>query len=114
MKNIKLFESFNSNPIDLEKLKRYALGIEICCAGEYGDVFYNESTNHIFVNLGDSNPFDTSSLEWYIKGAVSVNYDAEKLIKITIDNECAPNTKKEPGCKKYNSKINEFKDWKNW
>ena len=56
-------EGVNSNPINLDKLKEYAKGIGVCCAGEYGDVYYNEGQNHVFVCLGDSHPFDEEYLE---------------------------------------------------
>lgn len=49
-------ENIKENPIDIDKLKKYSMGISICCAGEYGMVFYKESENHIFICLGDSNP----------------------------------------------------------
>lgn len=111
IKELTLNESVTKNPIDLKKLKLYSNGIEICCNGEYGDVFYNEEENHIFVNLGDSSPFDDSYLEEYMKDAISKDYDSSKEIKITIENECGPS---DDGWKKYNSKKDEFIDWNGW
>jgi hypothetical protein len=112
MERIKLFENFEAkNPIDVEKLKRYSLGISICCAGEYGDVFYNEKENHIFVNLGDSNPFDDGYLEQYIKDAISKDYNSQKEIKVTIENECGPSGE---GWKIYKYNKDEFVDWNGW
>lgn len=116
MKNLKIYENFNSNPIDLDKLKRYAYAIAILCNGEYGDVFYNETTNHIFVNLGDSNPFDDKYLEEYLKDAVTKSYDDSKKIKVTIDNECGPNTNEEGWIRFTFKKGGEAisHEWKGW
>jgi len=86
-------ESLNeskSSPVDRKKLAEYAKGIAICCAGEYGDVFYNESEQHIFVCLGDSNPFDDDNLASYIKEAVIENYRDFEKVQVTIENECTP------------------------
>lgn len=80
-----------SSVIDIDKLLQYALGIMICCNGEYGEVYFNPDENHIYICLGDSNPFD-NQLEEYIKEAVSKgDYKNEDSIKITIENECYPN-----------------------
>ncbi len=105
----RLNETLETNPINLDKLKKYALGISLCCAGEYGITFYKESENHIFICLGDSNPFDDSMLKEYILDSVEKDYSYRKQIKITIENECYA-----PGddWKKYDPKSNEFKEWK--
>jgi hypothetical protein len=78
------------NPIDIQKLKEYSKAIGIICNGEYGNVYYNESENHIFVCLGDSNPFDEKYLEQFIKDAVAKKWDVQNKIKVTIENECSP------------------------
>jgi len=96
----RLNETLETNPIDLDKLKRYSLAINTCCNGEYGEVYYNEKNNHVFVCLGDSSPFDREDLQHYMQEAIAINWEAQKKIKITIDNECGPNTEKEPGWKK--------------
>ena len=87
-----LNEEKKFNPISLDKLIRYALGITICCAGEYGQVYYNEEDAHVFIVLGDANPFDESMLKnEFIKRAIrKKDYDDEKRIKITIENERGP------------------------
>jgi hypothetical protein len=90
-----LNEGKDNNPINYKKLVEYAKGIEICCTGEYGDVYYNESQNHIFVCLGDSNPFDDDSLSSFIKEAVVENYRDFDKVKVTIENECGPSSKEE-------------------
>ncbi len=77
--------------IDYKKLVKYANAISIICNGEYGITYYNKNENHVFICLGDSNPFDYKYLEWYIKGAISKNYKYEKFIKITIENKSIPN-----------------------
>jgi hypothetical protein len=59
--------------------------------GEYGEVFYNENENHIFVCLGDANPFDSSYLESFIKEAVAKDWKMQDQIKVTIEDECYPN-----------------------
>lgn len=73
-----------SQYIDADKLLRYALGIQICCDGEYGQVFYNPKENHVFVCLGD--------------------YDNEDKINVTIENECYPNIDDESGWLMFNGK----------
>lgn len=88
-------EGVNSNPINLDKLKEYAKGIGVCCAGEYGDVYYNEGQNHVFVCLGDSHPFDEEYLESFMKEYIKKDYDSMKQINITIENECGPSSKEE-------------------
>ena len=86
-----LNETNPSSLIDEKKLKEYADAIAILCNGEYGNVFYNESQNHVFVCLGDSNPFG-DQLEDYMKDAIAKDYNSQKHIKITIENESGPNT----------------------
>ena len=77
--------------IDYKKLVAYANAIGVLCHGEYGDVYYDESANHVYVCLGDSNPFDESMLIEYMTGAIRKgDYSSEKLIKITVENECSP------------------------
>ena len=103
MKAILVKESLNEGKkslINYKKLEEFAKGIEACCAGEYGDTFFNEEENHIFVCLGDSHPFDEKELESFIREAVTDNYDDYKLINVTIENECTPG--KENGWKKVN------------
>lgn len=106
----RLNESFDKSPINIEKLKRYALGILICCAGEYGDTFFREP-NEIFINLGDSSPFKDEDLEMYIKDAVSDSWDSSKEIKVTIENECGPSG---DGWKIYDPKSKDFVAWNGW
>lgn len=78
-------------PISMEKLKQYANAISVICNGEYGSVYYNPTQQHVYVCLGDSNPFDLESLMEYIRDAIKDNgwIDDEK-IKVTIENECMP------------------------
>jgi hypothetical protein len=86
-------ESLNEaskSPINYNKLVEYAKGIAICCAGEYGDVYYNEEKNEVFVNLGDSHPFEESYLENFMKEAICNGWENQKLVTITIENECGP------------------------
>ena len=83
------------NPVDIKKLKEYAKAIEILCNGEYGTVYYNEGQNHVFVNLGDANPFDTEHLNWFMKEAIAKNWKFQDQITITIENECGPKTTEE-------------------
>lgn len=104
MNKIKLFENFDTNPIDIEKLKKYSLAINTCCNGEYGEVYYNEKDNHVYVCLGDSSPFDCDSLENYMQEAIAKNWESSKRIKITIENESGPNTDSETGWKKLQKK----------
>jgi len=79
------------NAIDYKKLAAYANAIGVMCDGEYGDVFYDEAQNHVWICLGDSNPFDESMLIEYIKGAIRKgDYSSEKHIKITVEDECYP------------------------
>jgi len=84
-------EEMKSDVVDIEKLRRYAESIAICCAGEYGMTWFKPAENHIFVCIGDSSPFDYESLEWYMKEAVAKNgYDSESIIKVTVENEAEP------------------------
>jgi hypothetical protein len=76
--------------IDYEKLYQYAKAIEFCCAGEYGDTYLNISENHIWICLGDSNPFDIENLKRFIKEFIIKNYSDFDKIKITIKNESFP------------------------
>ena len=80
------------------------MAINRCCNGEYGDIYYNEKDNHVFVCLGDSSPFDSESLEYYMKDAIAVEYNRSEEIKITIEHECGPNTDKESGWKRLQKK----------
>ena len=111
--NFKTFvnESADKILIDIKALEEYSLGIAICCNGEYGDVYFNESQNHIFVCLGDSNPFDDSGLEEYIKEAVhSGDYTNAERIKVTIENEAHPPA--EDGWQIFDRKKNKFVECK--
>ena len=78
-------------PININKLTQYANAIAIICNGEYGSVYYNPKQQHVFICLGDSNPFDRESLMWTIRDAIkdSVWIDDDR-IKITIENESLP------------------------
>ena len=101
--NVPLDANPNS-PIDLNKLIRYSLGIVICCNGEYGQVFYNPLKEHIFVCLGDSNPYG-DQLEWYLYDAVRRDWDIhEGDFQITIENEATPNNEIEEGWYIFNDK----------
>ena len=95
MKKIKQYSDFLNEtalgPIDLKKLQHYAYAIAILCNGEYGDVYFNDKENSVFICLGDANPFDTSSLVEFMTDAIRAgDYSNNKLITITIDNECGP------------------------
>lgn len=109
MNNLKLFENFNSNPINIEKLKVVAISIMVICAGEYGETYYKESDNHVFMCVGDSNPFN-DRLEEFIKDVICNNYNDKKNVKITIENEVYPNG---DGWKKWDPRTKEFINWKN-
>jgi hypothetical protein len=90
---IRRFEHINESkakPIDEKKLIEYATGIEIVCNGEYGVTYYNEEENHIFICIGDSNPFDEEFLEMFIKEAIAKNWKDQDNIKIEIENEAMP------------------------
>lgn len=89
-----LNEGKNINPINYSKLLEYAKAISVLCNGEYGIVYYNEKQNHVFVCLGDSNPFH-EDLQEYMKDAISKDYNSSKDITITIENECGPNSNEE-------------------
>jgi len=92
------------NPIDIAKLERYALGIAYVCAGEYGITYYNEDANHVFICLGDSHPFETDDLYYFMFDAIRRNWEVkENDFKIEIGNECGPNSN-ETGWKKFNGK----------
>ena len=84
-----IFESKNK-PIDDKKLIEYATAIEVLCGGEYGITYYNEEENHIFICLGDSNPFDEEYLEMFMKEYVTKNWKDQDNIKIEIENEAMP------------------------
>ena len=87
----RVLEKKSNGPIDIEKLKIYSLGIAICCNGEYGQVYFNESENHVYVCLGDSNPFDEQSLIEYLKEAIHTgDYKTMEQIKVTVENEASP------------------------
>jgi hypothetical protein len=95
MKDVKKFEDFFLNEskdskthIDIDKLIKISEAIQVLCNGEYGDVYFKEDENKVFVCLGDSNPFDSEFLEEFIKEAIAKNYDND--IHIEIDNECYP------------------------
>jgi len=78
-------------PIDVDKLIKYAEAISLICDGEYGDTYYHEEDNNIFICLGDSNPFDTEFLEWIMRDAIKTSYDvSDDDIDIEIENECGP------------------------
>lgn len=100
----RLHESLENNPINIDKLKKYGIAINTCCNGEYGEIYYNENDNHVFVCLGDSSPFKDEDLEYYMKEAIAVDYKSQDKIKVTIENECGPNTEKETGWKKLQKK----------
>ena len=82
-------ELYNA-PINFALLEKYAHAIKILCNGEYGNVYFNNTDTHIFVCLGDSNPFDESNLEMHIKETVAKSYKDYDNIKVTIENECTP------------------------
>jgi len=94
-------ETTSKKLIDVEKLKEYAKGIAICCAGEYGVTFLNEEENHIYIMLGDSNPFDDSGLEMYIKEYICDDWKSQEKVKVTIECESYPSG---PGWKEFNGK----------
>ena len=90
LRNNRISSPYNESIcIDLDKLKKFAKGIEICCNGEYGVTYYNPKENHVYIMLGDSNPFN-DGFKYYILYAISKNSTSEKLIKITIEHECFP------------------------
>ena len=98
----------NRPPININKLKQYANAIKICCNGEYGQVFYNEKENKIFICLGDSSPFDYESLLYYMRDAIKdTMWVDDSQINITIENESYPNNESK-NWKLYDSRTNEF------
>lgn len=113
MKIRRLNENADTNPINKEKLIKYGIAINTCCNGEYGDIYYNEKDNHVFVCLGDSSPFDSESLKEYMKDAISSDWKLSEQIKVTIENECGPNSN-EKGWKKLQKRDNviDFFDFK--
>jgi len=77
-------------PIDIDKLLKYAEGIEVICNGEYGTTYYNEEENKIFICLGVSNPFD-DDLMWYMRDAIKSSWEVkDEEIEIEIENESSP------------------------
>jgi hypothetical protein len=77
-------------PVDMTKLIEYAQAIGTICAGEYGIIWYNQAEKHIFVCLGDSNPFNQDDLKEFILEAVSQDYNSRGLVQVTIENESEP------------------------
>ena len=105
---IKKFENFSLNeakkptpksPIDMEKLLKIAEAIEVICNGEYGNVYFNETENKVFVCLGDANPFDSEYLESFVQEAIAKNYKVEDEISVEVDMECSPSNQE--GWKRY-------------
>lgn len=84
------FINEEKNPIDLQKLNEYAQAITTVCAGEYGDVWFRAENNEVFINVGDSHPFDLESLRQFMLDAISKDWDSQKEITITIENEVGP------------------------
>jgi hypothetical protein len=81
----------NKPPINIDKLKRYAEAIGVICNGEYGNVYYNEKEQHVFVILGDSNSFDEEDLMWNMRDAIKeTHWVKDEEIKVTIENESGP------------------------
>jgi len=52
---------------------------------------YKEEENHVFVCLGNLNPFDLEYLEMYIKENITENWKNIDKVKVTIENEYYPN-----------------------
>lgn len=98
-----VFESASKKHINENKLIEAAKSIEFLCNGEYGYTYWHKENNHIFICLGDSNPFDDSYLEWYMKDIVCDDYSSQDHVKVEIDNECSPK-KDETGWYKFNGK----------
>jgi ferredoxin len=111
LKHIKEYQELNTNLIDIEKLKLYANAIAICCNGEYGEVFYNEKEQKVFVNLGDSTPFNPEDLMGYMQDAIASDFMNSDKVPIEIENECGPSGE---NWKKYNIQENEFIPWNGW
>lgn len=100
---IKESKKLNSNHIDIKKLESIANSIAVICNNEYGDVFFNESLDSVFVCLGDANPFDEDLDEW-LKDCISKDYKHRDSINIEVDMECGPNSNEEGWLKwDYNS-----------
>lgn len=89
--------------IDYKRLEEYANAVHVLCAGEYGDTFYNEEEQSIWICLGDANPFDEKYLEEFLKEYVIDNYDDRDSVKIIIENESNPNNE-DGNWKKINNK----------
>ncbi len=105
------FRNINENEeksfINYEKLLKLAESIKIICNGEYGDLYWDK-LNSIFICLGDSHPFDTDSLKYYILDNICDKYENQDKINIEIDHECYPGGDKTQF--KYNkNKFHEFK-----
>jgi hypothetical protein len=90
IQSISIFETEKAGHVDMKKLEQYALGIELCCNGEYGAVFFNKDTEAVFVCLGDSHPFDESYLKEFMTDAIKKSYDDYDKIDIQIENETYP------------------------
>lgn len=87
----KVFESKSNSVIVEKELINLALGIELVCNGEYGTTYWHKEDNHIFVCLGDSNPF-SDDFEMYVKDWCGlVDWKDHDKVKVTIENECGPN-----------------------
>lgn len=69
-----------------------AKSIAFLCNGEYGTTYWNKSANKIFINVGDSNPFDIDYLKAFVKEILVDNYTDQKYVEVDIDNECGPPT----------------------
>ena len=78
------------SPIDMKKLTKLAEAIAVLSSGEYGVVYFNEKENSIFIMLGDSNPFDSDDLKYYVQDIVAKNYNESEKIKVEIDFEAHP------------------------
>ena len=101
-----LRESTNKCKIDIKKLTKFAMGIELVCFGEYGNTYYHPTKNQIFICLGDSNPFDEESLKMFVLESAK-SYNDQKDISVIIENESEPS--KNEGWMKFNK--DKFISW---
>lgn len=96
-------KELKSKHIDIKKLESIANSIAVICNNEYGDVFFNESIDSVFVCLGDANPFNDDLEEW-LKDCILKDYKHRDSINVEVDMECGPSSEEEGWLKwDYNS-----------
>ncbi len=95
--------------VNMDTLLELAKAISFLCNGEYGYLYFNESENKIAIVLGDSNPFEESYLEQYIRDILFDDYKQGDLLNIEIDSEWVPCEKGDKNWVYYNPSQNKNK-----